>query len=42
MTTATVEPLLKDGRVRIVRDITPNLPPIKTDREKLKQILFNL
>jgi two-component system, NtrC family, sensor kinase len=42
MTTATVEPLLKDGRVRIVRDITPNLPPLKTDRDKLKQILFNL
>jgi len=42
MTTATVEPLLKDGRVRIVRDVTPNLPPLKTDRDKLKQILFNL
>ena len=42
MTTATVEPLLKDGRVRIVRDIAPNLPPLRTDRDKLKQILFNL
>jgi signal transduction histidine kinase/HAMP domain-containing protein len=42
MTTATVEPLLKDGRVRIVRDITPDLPPLRTDRDKLKQILFNL
>jgi signal transduction histidine kinase len=42
MTTATVEPLLKDGRVRIIRDVTPNLPPLKTDRDKLKQILFNL
>jgi signal transduction histidine kinase len=42
MTTATVEPLLKDGRVRIVRDIAANLPPLKTDRDKLKQILFNL
>jgi signal transduction histidine kinase/HAMP domain-containing protein len=42
MTTATVEPLLKDGRVRIVREVTPNLPPLKTDRDKLKQILFNL
>jgi signal transduction histidine kinase/CHASE3 domain sensor protein len=42
MTTATVEPLLKDGRVRIVRDVTPDLPPLKTDRDKLKQILFNL
>ena len=42
MTTATVEPLLKDGRVRIVRDIPADLPPLKTDRDKLKQILFNL
>ena len=42
MTTSTVEPLLKDGRVRIVRDIPADLPPLKTDREKLKQILFNL
>jgi signal transduction histidine kinase len=42
MTTATVEPLLKDGRVRLVKDIAVNLPPVKTDRDKLKQILFNL
>jgi signal transduction histidine kinase len=42
MTTATVEPLLKDGRVRIVRDIAADLPPLKTDRDKLKQVLFNL
>jgi len=42
MTTTTVEPLLKDGRVRMVRDIAPDLPPLKTDRDKLKQILFNL
>jgi signal transduction histidine kinase/HAMP domain-containing protein len=42
MTTTTVEPLLKDGRVWIVRDIPADLPPLKTDRDKLKQILFNL
>src|SRR5688572_7097557 len=42
MTTATVEPLLKDGHVRLVRDIASGLPPLKTDRDKLKQILFNL
>ena len=42
MTTVTVEPLLKDGRVRIVREIAAGLPPMKTDRDKLKQILFNL
>jgi signal transduction histidine kinase len=42
MAAATVEPLLKDGHVRIIRDVTPNLPPLKTDRDKLKQILLNL
>jgi len=42
MATTTVEPLLKDGRVRLVRDIAPGLPPLKTDRDKLKQILLNL
>jgi signal transduction histidine kinase/HAMP domain-containing protein len=42
MTTATVEPLLKDGRVSLIRDVTPNIPPLKTDRDKLKQILLNL
>jgi len=42
MATATVEPLLKDGRVRFVKDIPPDLPPLKTDRDKLKQILLNL
>jgi signal transduction histidine kinase/HAMP domain-containing protein len=42
MATATVEPLLKDGRVRIVREVPPDLPTVKTDRDKLKQILLNL
>jgi signal transduction histidine kinase len=42
MTAGTVEPLLKDGRVHLVRDIASGLPPIKTDRDKLKQILLNL
>jgi len=28
--------------VRIIRDVTPDLPPLKTDRDKLKQILLNL
>lgn len=42
MATATVEPLLKDGRVRFVKDIPPDLPPLATDRDKLKQILLNL
>jgi len=39
---STVEPMLKDGRVRLIREIAPGLPPLKTDREKLKQIILNL
>ena len=42
MTAATVEPLLKDGRVSLVKQIAPDLPPLRTDRDKLKQILLNL
>lgn len=42
MTTTSVEPLLKAGRVRIVREVPPDLPTVKTDRDKLKQILLNL
>jgi signal transduction histidine kinase len=40
--TSTVEPMLKDGRVRLVSDIAPDLPPMKSDHEKLKQIVLNL
>ncbi|NIM24269.1 MAG: GAF domain-containing protein, partial [Armatimonadetes bacterium] len=40
--TATVEPMLKDGRVRLVRDIAPDLPPLNSDRDKLKQVILNL
>jgi signal transduction histidine kinase len=42
MATATIEPLLKNGRVRIVEDIAAGLPALKTDRDKFKQIIFNL
>lgn len=42
MVTSTVEPMLKDGRVRLVKDITPDIPQLNTDREKLKQIILNL
>ena len=42
MTASTVEPLLKDGRVRLVREIAPDIPRLNTDRDKLKQIIFNL
>ena len=42
VTTATVEPLLKADRVRLVVDLEPGLPPLYTDRDKLKQIVLNL
>ncbi len=40
--TTTVEPMLKDGRVRLVTEIAPDIPPLKTDRDKLKQAVLNL
>jgi signal transduction histidine kinase len=40
--TATVEPLLKDGRVKLLTEIAPDIPPLKTDRDKLKQSVLNL
>jgi signal transduction histidine kinase len=42
MTTATVEPMLKDGRVRLTTEIASGISPLKTDRQKLKQIILNL
>jgi signal transduction histidine kinase len=40
--TATVEPMLRNGNVRLVTEIASDLPPIKTDRDKLKQVVLNL
>jgi signal transduction histidine kinase len=40
--TATVEPMLKNGTVRLVTELPADLPPIKSDRDKLKQIVLNL
>jgi len=40
--TATVEPMLKNGSVQLVTDIPPDLPAIKSDRDKLKQVILNL
>jgi len=39
---STVEPMLRDGRVRLVTEIAPEIPPLRTDREKLKQVVLNL
>jgi len=42
MATTTVEPLLRNGRVKLVTDIASDIPPLKTDRDKLKQSVINL
>jgi signal transduction histidine kinase len=38
----TVEPLLKSEQVRLVQEVTADLPTLYTDRDKVKQILMNL
>jgi len=40
--TTTVEPMLKDGRVRIITEVAPSISIVRNDRDKLKQILLNL
>jgi signal transduction histidine kinase len=42
MATSTVEPMLKNGRVKLVAEIASDIPPLKTDRDKLKQAVLNL
>jgi signal transduction histidine kinase len=39
---ATIEPVLNDGNVRIIRELAPGIPTLNTDREKLRQIILNL
>jgi signal transduction histidine kinase len=39
---STVEPMLKDGRVRLVAEVAPDVPALHTDKGKLKQSLLNL
>ncbi|MFQ5796980.1 MAG: sensor histidine kinase, partial [Candidatus Bipolaricaulia bacterium] len=41
-TLSSVEPILKPGRVRLLREITPGIPTLNTDRDKLRQIILNL
>jgi CheY-like chemotaxis protein/two-component sensor histidine kinase len=38
----TVEPLVKSDRLRLVKALEDELPPLSTDEDKLKQILINL
>jgi signal transduction histidine kinase len=40
--TTTVEPLLRNGNVKLVTEIASDIPPLKTDRDKLKQCVLNL
>ena len=39
---STIEPTLSGSNVRIIREFSPDLPVLNTDREKLGQILLNL
>jgi signal transduction histidine kinase len=39
---STIEPILNNGSVQIVREISPGIPAMNTDREKLRQIILNL
>jgi signal transduction histidine kinase len=34
--------MLRNGSVRLVTEIAADLPPIKSDRDKLKQVVLNL
>jgi signal transduction histidine kinase len=40
--TTTVEPLLRNGNIKLVTEIASDIPPLKTDRDKLKQCVLNL
>ncbi len=42
LATATVRPMLRSSDVRLVDEISPDIPPLHTDREKLKQVILNL
>jgi signal transduction histidine kinase len=37
-----IEPLLNGGAVRLIREISPGIPVLNTDREKLRHIVVNL
>jgi len=38
----TVQPLVKSKQLRLVKEIEPDLPPLFTDQDKVRQILINL
>lgn len=39
---STLEPMLRQSRVRLIREIDPGIPTFNTDQEKLRQIILNL
>jgi signal transduction histidine kinase/DNA-binding response OmpR family regulator len=38
----TTQPMIVPDQVRLVKDVAPDLPPISSDQDKVKQILLNL
>jgi signal transduction histidine kinase len=42
MVGSTTQPLIRQGRVKLVIEIAENIPPLHSDQEKIKQILLNL
>ncbi len=38
----TIEPLLGDKRIKVVQHIEPGIPEVKTDTQKMRQIILNL
>jgi signal transduction histidine kinase len=39
---STIQPILHNNEVRLIRELPPSFAPISTDREKLRQIIINL
>jgi signal transduction histidine kinase/CheY-like chemotaxis protein len=39
---ATVEPMVKEGKVRLLKEVPDDLPEVLSDQDKLKQIIINL
>jgi signal transduction histidine kinase/CheY-like chemotaxis protein len=39
---STVEPMIKEGRVQLIKEVPEDLPEMLSDQDKLKQIIINL
>jgi signal transduction histidine kinase/DNA-binding response OmpR family regulator len=42
MCVSTAQPIVDQDRVRLLKDVAPDLPPMYSDQDKVKQILLNL